>query len=164
VLIWGANHYCHEIPRGVGRWLAWNKLDNLAPFDSFSDVEFAWHNIGRASRVFNYMWKGGVACVKAGEDGGHRYHPTTKPVGLMMWCLEQIGAAALICDPYAGSGTTGVACARLGRKFVGIEIEPKYFDIACHRIDEAQRQGDMLRDIPPAPKPEQKALDLGGVG
>lgn len=59
-------------------------------------------------------------------------------------------------DPFAGSGTTGVACAKLGRKFIGIEIEPKYFDIACRRIDEAYKQPRLFAE--PIPKPTQLAL------
>ncbi len=62
-----------------------------------------------------------------------------------------------ILDPFMGSGTTGVACARLGRKFIGIEIEPKYFDIACKRIEEAYRQGDMFVE-PPKPAKQEAML------
>ena len=58
----------------------------------------------------------------------------------MKWCLEKVKEAEIILDPYMGSGTTGVACVNLGRKFIGIEIEPKYFDIARRRISEALRQ------------------------
>ncbi len=61
-----------------------------------------------------------------------------------------------ILDPFMGSGTTGVACARLGRKFIGIEIEPKYFDIACRRIEEAYKQSDMF--IEPPARAKQEAL------
>ena len=67
-----------------------------------------------------------------------RVHPTEKPVGLMLQLLRK--TAGLVLDPFMGSGTTGVACMNLGRKFIGIEIEPKYFDIACERITNAQRQ------------------------
>lgn len=68
-------------------------------------------------------------------------HPCPKPIAFMDWA---VGAASLdgevVCDPFMGSGTTGVSCMRLGRKFIGIEIEPIYFEIACERIDAAQRQ------------------------
>src|SRR3546814_9569806 len=57
-----------------------------------------------------------------------RLHPTRKPVALMSWCVQKTTGTVL--DPFMGSGTTGVACAKLGRKFIGIEIEPRYFDIA----------------------------------
>ena len=58
----------------------------------------------------------------------------------MTWCLGFVPDAAVIIDPFMGSGTTGVACMKAGRKFIGIEIEPRYFDIACERIENAQRQ------------------------
>jgi DNA modification methylase len=62
----------------------------------------------------------------------------------MQWCLGLIPRAATILDPFMGSGTTGVACANLGRKFIGIEIERKYFDIACERIAAAYAQGRLF--------------------
>ena len=58
----------------------------------------------------------------------------------MEWCLSFVPDAKIILDPFMGSGTTGVACMNLGRTFIGIEREPKYFDIACRRIEDAQRQ------------------------
>ena len=61
-----------------------------------------------------------------------------------------------VLDPFMGSGTTGIACVKMGRKFIGIEIEPKYFDIACKRIEDAYRQGDMFRPEPA--KAEQLAM------
>jgi len=142
VLLWGANHYCHRLPEGYGRWLAWNKLADLEPFDSFSDVEFAWHSQGKASRICNFMWKGGLACVKVGEDNGARVHPTQKPIGLMDWCLSEakVQLGELVLDPYMGSGTTGIAAVRRGFRFIGVEIVPEYFEIACKRIENAQRQ------------------------
>ena len=72
------------------------------------------------------------------KDGAE--HPTQKPVNLLTWCIEQCGEAKVVIDPFMGSGSTGVACANLGRSFIGIEREPKYFDIACERIEQAQRQ------------------------
>lgn len=73
---------------------------------------------------------------------GNEFHPTEKPVHLM----EQVcrWTRGLVLDPFMGSGTTGVACAQLGRKFIGIEIERKHFDIACERIDNAYRQQRMF--------------------
>ena len=71
-------------------------------------------------------------------------HPTQKPLKVMRWCIAQAGNPKTTLDPFMGSGTTGVACMNLGRKFIGIEIEPKYFDIACERIENAQRQARMF--------------------
>jgi len=84
-------------------------------------------------------------------------HPTQKPVAVMQWAIAAAPANATVLDPFMGSGSTGVACAMMGRAFTGIERERKYFDIACERIARAQAQGQLL---PPEPKPAavQEAL------
>lgn len=158
VLCWGADNYASRLPRG--RWLAWSKLAGMESWDSFCDVEFAWHSRPGASRIFELRWKG-IACVKAGEGYGVRVHPTQKPVGLMTWCLEQVGAKEgyTILDPFMGSGTTGVACVRTGRKFIGIEKEPKYFDIAKRRIIEAYDSFGLFCESPVAVEAPQPATD-----
>ena len=150
-ILWGANHYARRLPEG-GRWLAWNKLGDLEPWDSFSDVEIAWCSSPGNDRIFSHLWKG--LCQKGA--GTKRDHPTQKPVELMEWCLGFLPNAQTILDPFMGSGTTGVACARLGRKFIGIELEPRYFDIACRRIEAAHRQPRLFAE--PAPKAKQEAF------
>ena len=73
------------------------------------------------------------------------FHPTQKPVGLMRYLVKtHTDPSASVLDFTMGSGTTGVACQLEGRKFIGIERDPKYFDIACKRILDAQRQGDIF--------------------
>lgn len=90
-----------------------------------------------------------------GESGIE--HPCPKPIAFMEWLLNVASLEGqCILDPFMGSGTTGVACAKLGRKFIGIELEPKYFDIACKRIDDAYKQPRLFKDEPP--KPKQEAL------
>lgn len=85
---------------------------------------------------------------------GNEYHPTEKPVHLMeQFCKWTAGT---IVDPFMGSGTTGVACVNLGRKFIGIEIEPKYFDISCKRIDAAVRQGRLFE----SEKPKESTINM----
>ena len=74
----------------------------------------------------------------------------------MGWCIEQAGRPRLILDPYMGSGTTGVAAIEMGLSFIGIEIDSRYFDIACRRIEDAQRQAPLIPHQPP--KQEQEAL------
>jgi len=150
VVLWGADHYAARLPRG--RWLIWDKLDGIESFDSFSDVEVAWLNEPDAARIYRHLWKG--ICQASGKHEG-REHPMQKPVPLMEWCIGFTSGTVL--DPFMGSGTTGVACARLGRRFVGIEIEPRYFDIACRRIEEAQRQTDLFVHAPLA----EDAYDRG---
>lgn len=89
------------------------------------------------------QWNGGgkAAIYRYAVERGQKEHPTQKPSALMQ---ELVGlfsnTGETILDPFMGSGTTGVACANLGRKFIGIEIDKKYFDIACERIDQAQKQ------------------------
>jgi len=87
---------------------------------------------------------------------GNEFHPTEKPVALMR---EVIGwTLGTVVDPFMGSGTTLVACQKLGRHGIGIEIDPEYFEIACRRVDEAARQPDLF--IAPTPKPIQEGFDL----
>ncbi len=80
-------------------------------------------------------------------DREARSHPHQKPFSLCEALLQKLPRDFILLDPFMGSGTTGVACARLGMRFVGIEIEASYFDIACRRVEQAQRQGDMIRDV-----------------
>ena len=86
-------------------------------------------------------------------------HPCPKPLDWMIWLVNRASfAGETILDPFLGSGTTLVACAKLGRKGIGIELDPDYFEIACRRVEEAYRQPDLF--IEPPKKPEQEAMDL----
>jgi site-specific DNA-methyltransferase (adenine-specific) len=87
---------------------------------------------------------------------GNEHHPTEKPTQLLMAVVGwTIGT---VLDPFMGSGTTGVACQKLGRKFIGIELEPRYFDIACRRIEAAYKQPRLFAEPPQKPK-QQSFLD-----
>jgi site-specific DNA-methyltransferase (adenine-specific) len=94
---------------------------------------------------------------RVGRDADSEAHPYQKPMQVAVWIIEKT-AAQTILDPFMGSGTTGVAALKLGRKFIGIEIDPAYFEIACRRIEEAWRQPRLFDE--PRQKPEQAALDL----
>lgn len=146
-IIWGWNNFPNMLPKGA--CLIWIKrLD--AAFGSFlSDAETAWFSRGHGVYCFRDMTM--MAEAKTRE------HPTQKPVPLLTWCIEKVRGHTIL-DPFMGSGTTGVACQKLGRKFIGIEIEPKYFDIACRRIEEAYKQPDLFVAPPSTPPPTQ--LDL----
>ena len=85
-------------------------------------------------------------------------HPTQKPLRLVGELIGRVAGAHTILDPFMGSGTTGVACVKLGRRFTGIEIDPGYFDIACKRIEQAYKQPDMFVERPPPPKQEKLEL------
>lgn len=144
-IVWGGNYY--DLPPRRG-WLIWDKI--VREFTS-GHVEMAWTTLDQPTRAFNY------AHAQLASEG--KYHPTQKPVPLMQWCIEQLPKdATTILDPFMGAGTTGVACVRLGRRFTGIEIEPKYFEIACRRISEATKQADLFID---KPKPLKQAALFG---
>ena len=131
VILWGANHYAQRLPHG--RWIAWNKLGDKEPWDSFSDVEFAWQNGRGKDRMFSMLWKG--ICQGDGSQEP-RNHPTQKPLRLMRWCMGLVPDAETILDPFMGSGTTIVAARAEGRKAIGIEIEERYCEIAAKRLSQ----------------------------
>jgi site-specific DNA-methyltransferase (adenine-specific) len=143
VILWGANHYSDRVP-GSSHWLVWDKRLATGSDDS-ADCEIAWTNLKGPARMHRQLWRG--ICRQGEENvsgGAWREHPTQKPVALMRWCIEQAGRPASILDPYMGSGTTGVAAVSMGLSFTGVEIDPRYFDVACERIEAAQRQGRMF--------------------
>jgi site-specific DNA-methyltransferase (adenine-specific)/modification methylase len=151
-IIFGGNYY--DLPP-TSCWLVWDKLNGN---NDFADCELAWTNLKQAVRVKRHLWNG---MLRAGEERNvKRVHPTQKPIEVMRWCIEQIPACQTILDPFMGSGTTGVACVKLGRKFIGIELEEKYFDIACKRIEDAYKQPDMFIEQE-KPKIKQESLELG---
>jgi len=129
-IIFGGNYYALPPTKC---WLVWDKENT----GDFADAELAWTNLNKAVRLKRYMWNGMLRANK--EPRGD--HPTQKPVGIMTWCISHLpDGSNTILDPFMGSGTTGVSAVQMGRKFIGIEREQKYFDIACQRIDAAQRQ------------------------
>ncbi len=146
-IIWGGQFFADLLP-AQGKWLWWDKCQTMP---SYGDGELAWTTLpGDAPKKFVYSNNGLMAREK------DRVHPTQKPVAVMEWCLGFLPDAKTILDPFMGSGTTLVACAKLGRKGIGIELDPGYFDIACRRVEEAMRQPDLF--VPPAPAPVQEPL------
>lgn len=137
-LLFGADHFARALPSG-GQFHVWDKDPNGMLFDSFSDAELFWTSWTGKRRVIRYLWKG-LCQAGAGE---RRFHPTQKPVQVMVRALE-ISKAAKPIDPFMGSGTTGIAAAKLDLPFIGIEIDPDHFDLACRRIEDAQRQGQLF--------------------
>lgn len=134
-IIFGGNYY--DCP-ATSCWLVWDKINGE---NDFADCELAWTNLPKAVRRIRFLWNGMLRAN--GEQRGD--HPTQKPIGVMKWCIGHLPEPnETILDPFMGSGTTGVAAVQMGRKFIGIEREPKYFDIACKRIEDAQRQGDLF--------------------
>lgn len=144
-IIWGGNYFTDVLPPTM-QWLIWDK--GQRDF-SLADCEMAWSSQKAASRIIDYPR------VRALLDG--KEHPTQKPIEVMRWCIGFIPASCVsILDPFMGSGTTGVACAQLGRNFTGIEISETYFDIACRRIQAALNAPDMF--VEPAKPIKQEAF------
>jgi site-specific DNA-methyltransferase (adenine-specific) len=142
-----------SLEAGGAKWrraMAWVKPDGMPQFSGdrpgmgYESIAAAW--CGSGGSKWNGGGKHGVFVIPKhdsgqGHGGASNDHPTQKPQRLMR---ELVGLftdeGQTVCDPFMGSGTTGVACMQLGRRFVGVEIEPRYFELACERIDNAQRQ------------------------
>ena len=136
VVLFGANCFTTHLP--VGSWLVWDK--RFANGKAFlADGEVAWMNRGHGVYIYSETAQG---CVRKEPVE----HPTQKPVGVMAWCMEKakVPEGAVVLDPYMGSGTTGVACIRTGRRFVGIEKDADHFKTARDRIHAELAQGDLF--------------------
>ena len=146
-IIWGGNYFADWLSP-QGKWLWWDKCQTMP---TYGDGELAWTNLSGTTPK-KFVW----ANNKIFADRTVRHHPTQKPLELMLWCIDQAGNPETILDPFMGSGTTGVAAIQMGRKFIGIEREPKYFEIACKRIKQAVAQPQLFAHE--QPKQIQEAM------
>lgn len=129
--------------------LVWDKKTVTPNRFYMNRIEFCIFVYKQKSRYIKDMGLDNLFSIHNKKGSGH---PTEKPVDLIRcWVEQSSDITETILDPFMGSGTTGVACAKLGRKFIGIEIEEKWFDLACKRIEEAYRQSDMFIE-PPMPE------------
>lgn len=125
-IIWGGNYFTEILKPSVD-WLVWDKLN---PNMSFSEAEFAWVRQGKRIRIFKFY-----------SASQKKQHPTQKPIQLFKWCIDKFSKENdIILDPFIGSGTTAIACLKTNRNFIGMELEPKYVDIANKRIAEFKQQ------------------------
>lgn len=134
-IIWGANNFNLPVSE---YFFVWDKLQTV---DNFASAELAYTNLKKPAKVFRY------SIHQHNTDEKNKAHPTQKPVPLMEWCMAFAPKAKTVCDPFMGSGTTGVAAVKMGKTFTGIEREPKYFDIACRRIEDSLKQQDLFRGV-----------------
>jgi len=144
--IWGGNFL--DLPP-CDKPLCWDKVRPNQK--NLSEWEYCWTSLVGRAEMFKHCANGGFLSSEP------RYHPTQKPVEVMKWCIEKAKNPNEILDPFMGSGTTGVAAVQMGRRFIGIEREKKYFDIACKRIEQATKQEDMF-----IPKMQQEQVSLIG--
>ena len=148
-IIWGGNYF--DLPPSRA-FLIWDKGAGFKGRD-FAECEMAWCSFDANARVFKYD-----PLARGDYRNGKKKHKTQKPIALMRWCLGFVPGAETILDPFMGSGSTLVACAKMGRKCIGIEQDPEYFDIAVDRVREAYDQPDLFVATPPAPA--QEGMDI----
>jgi len=132
-IIFGWNRFSAQLP--IGSLLVWDKRDPSGGAGILSDGEVAWYSKGRGVYIFSHMWAG---YRRASEQFDQRLHPTQKPAALMRWCIARasLDHAALICDPYMGSGPVLQAAKELGHRAIGIEIDERYCEIAARRLSQ----------------------------
>ena len=139
VVLFGANNFASRLPDSRG-WFVWDKRPGMRSM-RFSDCELAWSSLDIPARMIRYVWSG----ANRGPESGEHWHPTQKPIEVMRWLIETVTEPGdVILDPYMGSGTTGVAALQAGRKFIGIEIEDRWFRAAETRIKRELDQGRLF--------------------
>lgn len=136
-IIFGGNFFVLPISRG---WIVWDKQNGKKV--DYGDCELIWTSMDVSTRIITHVWDG---FLRDSDKGISRDHPSQKPIGLMKRLIEDYtNKNDCVFDPFMGSGTTGVACMQLGRRFIGCEIDPKYFAIAEKRIKAAASQEIMF--------------------
>lgn len=155
VVLFGANHFADKLPAS-SEWVIWDKRDGL-PSNDFADCEMIYTNGSGVARLYRHRWSG---ALRDSERGEARVHPTQKPLELMAWLIQRYTVpGATVFDPFMGSGTTGIACVRTGRNFIGCEIDPVHFSTAKSRIAKAQLQLPLFPHEPQT-RPVQGNLPL----
>lgn len=136
-IIFGANNFTEYLPKSTG-WIVWDKRVN--PKELLSMCELAFSSFNKRCMKFEYLWAGFKK-----ENPEYRYHVTQKPVALFGWILQNYSTPSMtVFDPFAGSGTTAIACLETGRNYICIEKEPDYVEIINKRIATWKEQGRMF--------------------
>lgn len=139
-MIFGGNYFTDKLP--VNKcWICWDK--QIPKGFTKAQIELLWTNSTTYSRIYSVLWHGIIRDRL--PDQQERKHPTEKPYRLMNMLVSDFSKKDdLIFDPFLGSGTTAVACEKLGRHWIGIEISEKYCEIAARRIDNEAKQGKLF--------------------
>lgn len=136
-IIWGGNYFTDCLEPSAG-WIVWDK--KVPEKMSLSKCELAWMSIGGSVHIFRYLWAGYKK-----EKPEERFHTTQKPLNLMQWVIDKFSEQGMtIFDPFAGSGTTAIACLETGRNYILIEKEPEYVSIINKRISQWKEQGRLF--------------------
>lgn len=151
-IIWGANHFISKIPFDSSCWIVWDKVNGST---DFADCELAWTSFDSAVRKFSFLWSGMLQGNMKNKE--KRTHPTQKPVALYRWLLKTYAKKGdLILDTHGGSLGSAVACQEMGFNITAFEINQRHFNLACERLKQTQRQGNLF--TPPKQKPEERKL------
>lgn len=134
-----------ERPAGTRLLLTWDKGTV-----GMGDLSLPWFPCTEEIYVLGDGFAGSRTSAVMRHVSRNEHHPTEKPVALMAELIGKCREDLTVVDPFMGSGSTGVAAVKLGRRFIGIEIEPRYFDIACRRIEQATKQPDLFIEAPRA--------------
>lgn len=136
-IIWGGNYIANLLPPSRC-WIIWDKLH--IPPDNHHDCEMAWTNLKGVTRIHRQLWRG---ICREGEENisnGPKLHPFQKPIRLMCFCVQQFKGQPAIFDPYAGSSTVAIACERLGRNWIGIELLEEFCEVSAQRLEREVEQ------------------------
>ena len=133
LIIFGANYFCDMLPFS-NHWIFWDKKGDISFKNPFADGELIYTTF--TSPIKRVVFKQ-QSFITDSKD--KRYHPTQKPSELIQMLIEQYSNDGdLVLDPFLGSGTTAVACVNTNRHYIGFELDPQYYDIACKRLDEVE--------------------------
>lgn len=134
VIIFGGNYFADMLPPS-NCWIFWDKKGDIAFQNPFADGELIYTTFKKPVKRIVFKQQGFIT-----DSKDERYHPTQKPSELVQELIELFTKPGdLICDPYAGGGTVGVACINTGRRFIGIELDQGFFEIATKRTQEAAK-------------------------
>ena len=130
-IIFGGNYFADLLPPS-SNWIVWDKMNAGS---DFADCELAWCSMKGAVRKIEYLWNGMLQGNMKNKE--KRVHPTQKPLPVMEWIIQRYTKEGdTVLDPFMGSGTTCIACKKLGRNYIGVEKDEEYFEIAQKRMEE----------------------------
>jgi len=136
-MIFGGNYFTDKLPMSRG-WIVWDKVGEMKFNNPYSKCELIWTNKDMVCQKYVCIQMGFVSKEK------ERFHPTQKPVMLISNIINDYIDDGVVFDPFLGSGTTAVACEKLNRRWIGIEISEKYCEIAAKRISAEANQGKLF--------------------
>ena len=133
LIIFGANYFCDMLPFS-NHWIFWDKKGDILFKNPFADGELIYTTFTSPIKRVVFKQQGFIT-----DSKDKRYHPTQKPSELIQMLIEQYSKEGdIVLDPFLGSGTTAVACVNTNRHYIGFELDPQYYDIACKRLDEVE--------------------------